>query len=426
MLKHFISFAIIIVITFVLLEVMSALMFKSLTGEEFNTSKLQNKYLSILDVIEKKIGQKKEISTVSMLHPYLGYVNSPTSGINSYGMTSHYPLLTPYKKSKNKFVIAIIGGSVASHFSRDAAERNLLLKALHRLKPNITNKEVILIPFAVGGFKQPQQLFALQHALLMGFEFDLVINLDGYNDLIMAVSNFDKDINPSFPSGYHTAMLGQLAKGIDYNLAKSLSNVYSIYKSSQDFLGLMGTSPFKQSRAMNLFTYFKIAYTKRTLGKLQYDAVQNAQRNTPLEFKGPPFDKSQDKYKMAVRIWKEASIQVDAICQLYDIKYLHVLQPNQYVKDSKVLSNHEKEVAFHELTPWSLIAVNAYHLLIKEGKSLNKTLLFKDMTMIFKDIKKDIYYDDCCHFNVEGNDILAQEIAQVIISENLLPKRFEH
>ena len=426
MFKHLKSLAIIIVITLILLETVGALMFKSLTGEEFNSPKLQDKYQSLLQqLINKKAGNKDEGNTVSMLHPYLGYVNSPAAGINNYGMFSHHPLITPYKKSENEFVIAILGGSVAANFSKEANEQNLLLTALHQLKPNITHKKVVIIPFAAGGFKQPQQLFALQHALLVGFEFDLVINIDGYNDLVMAVSNYDKDINPSFPSGFHTAMLGQLAKGIDYDLAQSLSRIYNIYESSQKLLSLMQVSPFKQSRAMNLFAYLKIEKIRKILIKKQYNIIQNSQKNTPLEFKGPPFDTSLDKYKMAVKIWKDASLQTNKICQLYNIKYLHVLQPNQYVKNSKVLSDHEKEVAYNDHEPWPQIVINGYQLLIQEGRTLVNRLLFKDMTMIFKDIKEDLYYDDCCHFNLGGNHILAQEIAQVIVSEKLYPERFE-
>ena len=48
--------------------------------------------------------------------------------------------------------------------------------------------------------KQPQQLIQLETAILNGFEFDAVINLDGFSDLAIAVSNQNFGANPIYPS----------------------------------------------------------------------------------------------------------------------------------------------------------------------------------------------------------------------------------
>jgi hypothetical protein len=40
---------------------------------------------------------------------------------------------------------------------------------------------------------------------------------------------------------------------------------------------------------------------------------------------------------------------------------------------------------------------------------------FHDMTMVFEDVEKPLYYDSMCHFNAEGNEILARRIAPIII-----------
>ena len=431
MIKHLGSLTIILIVTLILLEIVSTLVFTPLTGETFNEPKIQIKYQNILTEIDEKINHNGGDNTTFMLHPYLGYVhNALLPDVNSYGMLSNRLLPTPYKKSKDKFVIAVIGGSVALHFAKEAEEKGFLENALHKIKPSIANKEVIILSFPVGGFKQPQHLFSLIHALLMGFEFDLVINIDGYNDLVIAINNYTKGANPTFPS-ITTSMVGQLAKGIDYDLAKSLNKVHDLYKSGENITRLMMQPVFKKSRFMNLFTHLKIESLKGKLNNLQYDIIQKSQHTASLEFRGPPFDKSQDKYKMAVRIWKEASIQTHAITQLYGIKYLQILQPNQYVEGSKELSAHEKNVAYKPNSPWAKIVTKGYNLFRQEGKKLkqvknnNKNLLFKDMTMIFKDNKEDLYFDDCCHFNLKGNEILAQEVAQIIISEELYPKNLE-
>lgn len=427
MLKNSISFLIILLVTFFLVEVASIFLFKPLTGIEFDTAKIQNEYQLRVNEIAERVGSKKT-NSVFMLHPYLGYVHSPSPDVNNYGMLSR-SFSTPYKKSDNEFVIAVIGGSVASRFATDVTAKNYLQTALAEKNPSFADKKVVVIPFSAGGFKQPQQLFALQHAFLLGFEFDLVINLDGYNDLVMATRNYETDINPTFPSGYHMAVLGQLAKGIDYNLAQSLADIYSRYQSEYDLLTTMKRTPFRQSRFINLLAFLGMKYNKNILEKAHYDIVQDAQKETPAEFKGPSFDKAQNKYQVAVDIWKKASIQTHAICLANNTKYLHVLQPNQYVEGSKVLSENEKKVAYKE-SPWSNIATNAYKLLIGAGNELNLVvngsapLLFRDMTMVFKEVEEDLYFDDCCHFNARGNEILSQQIAQVITAQKLYPQAF--
>ena len=428
MLKHAISLFIILLVTFFLVELSSIFLFKPLTGLDFEETKLQSVYQNRVNAIGEKVSSQ-QTKGVFMLHPYLGYVHSPNAGINNYGMLSD-SFSTPYKKSDGEFVIAVIGGSVASRFATDMAENHSLHKALVVLNPDFARQKTVVIPLSAGGFKQPQHLFALQHALLLGFEFDLVINLDGYNDLVMATLNFEQGINPTFPSGYHMAVLGQLAKGIDYKLAQSLASIYNRYRYEYRLLTFMKQTPLRQSRFVNLLAFLGMKYNKIHLAKAHYDVVQEAQNDTPIEFKGPTFDQQQDKYKVAVDIWKKASIQTHAICQANDIDYLHVLQPNQYVKGSKVLSENEKKVAYIN-SSWSTIATDAYQLLIDEGNTLNqvsnggKSLLFSDMTMVFKGVKEDLYFDDCCHFNARGNEILAQKIADVISTEKLYPNAFD-
>ena len=53
---------------------------------------------------------------------------------------------------------------------------------------------------------------------------------------------------------------------------------------------------------------------------------------------------------------------------------------------------------------------------IIRGKRLKKLGVgFYDLTLIFRDETKDIYDDHCCHFNKEGNEIFAREIAKIIV-----------
>ena len=50
------------------------------------------------------------------------------------------------------------------------------------------------------------------------------------------------------------------------------------------------------------------------------------------------------------------------------------------------------------------------------GAMKEKGVLFTDLTEIFKTIPETVYSDACCHYNLFGNEIIAEEIANVINS----------
>ena len=69
------------------------------------------------------------------------------------------------KKSSGKYILGIIGGSVALHLSTraDVALKNELKKI-----PSIAKKEILIIRLASGGYKQPQQLAIVNYLLSLG------------------------------------------------------------------------------------------------------------------------------------------------------------------------------------------------------------------------------------------------------------------
>jgi hypothetical protein len=74
--------------------------------------------------------------------------------------------------------------------------------------------------------------------------------------------------------------------------------------------------------------------------------------------------------------------------------------------------------------PWSMDEIRfrmcgaiVYEIsrLVAYGKQLKESgIAFYDFSLIFKDIPEDIYEDDCCHFGLLGNAILAKQLAELI------------
>ncbi|NES06707.1 MAG: hypothetical protein F6K22_30145, partial [Okeania sp. SIO2F4] len=135
-------------------------------------------------------GIRLENSVIERIHPYFGYVQKPGPDFregfkyNAAGFISPYDY--PYhKKNDNQYIIGVFGGSVASNYSIYEIQNQILEKTLKQI-PEFKDKEFIILSFATGGYKQPQQLILLNYFLSIGQEFDMLINIDGFNEVILA------------------------------------------------------------------------------------------------------------------------------------------------------------------------------------------------------------------------------------------------
>lgn len=136
-------------------------------------------------------------------HPFLGYVYNPR--FNPAAMLAFHsvpasdwgflddkaPLRAP---SHSEVVIGIFGGSVAFWFSVKGVDA--MLQELGAL-PELRGKRLVVVRTALGAFKQPQQLMTLNYLLALGGHFDIVVNLDGFNEIALAPgSEIPKGIFP--------------------------------------------------------------------------------------------------------------------------------------------------------------------------------------------------------------------------------------
>lgn len=96
------------------------------------------------------------------------------------------------------------------------------------------------------------------------------------------------------------------------------------------------------------------------------------------------------------------------------------LQPNQYLKDSKILSDEEKRTAIDNRV------AGRHHdrmVCLKGGLQdlQNSGIPIFDLTTIFSDTTETVYIDKCCQLNDRGNHIMAEEIVAVILRRQAEP-----
>ena len=403
--------------TLLALEGASWLVFDWMTDVEYDSAAIHQKRSARLKTIEDKLSPDQS-QALYQFHPYTGYTGNPGSrpwkktpkAFNQYGMLSAVEF--PYKKKGNEYVVAVLGGSVAEAFVHFAEQP---LEAISK-RLGIT-RQIVLVNLTAGGYKQPQQLFLLQYALLAGFEVDAVLNIDGYNDLVMAEYNRQTGTNPLYPSGHHMGLMSKLGGIPSPQTIMATANYFMRFQTEANFLHKLNSPMLSHSIFTALVGEVWMKTSARHIDQAEYLLAEAAQKDLGLPFRGPDF--VNESPQTIVEAWRTASELLYATAKSRNLTYIHVLQPNQYVTNSKPLSPRELEIAFHPNNPWSKIAVEHYDKLITTGAAMRASgLPFFDMTSIFNNTSESIYVDDCCHFHALGNKIMAEHILPVIVAES--------
>lgn len=359
------------------------------------------------------------IPRVYVLHPYFGMVRDSLSlpkmlreprkaEINYFDlfeMKNYVP-----KKEPGAFNILLTGGSVAEHFS-DFGEPEFT-KTLKQF-PAFADQEIRLWRACSGGYKQPQQLIILNTLLAMGAEFDVVINLDGFNDLVLPVAeNWPSSISPYYPRRWDLLMAGVLNK----ELLTLIGEKEYLTKQRMQWLQRFNLPILRFSPAFNWIWHLRDRNLSARTGDLTIQIETYELKDITYAAKGPKarFEELEEGLSDMAHFWKSCSLQMHVLCEQRDIEYLHFLQPNQYMPNSKPLSDEEQERFTHNFV-FEEPATKGYPMLVELGRELQVSGVdFFDLTLLFQDQPETIYVDDCCHFNELGQTRLAQRIAEVL------------
>lgn len=353
----------------------------------------------------------------AVVHPYLGYVRRPSQDpeelppeerINAYGFRDVQSSL--HRRAKDRFIVGVLGGSVAEEFGMTGMET--LQRELERA-PKFAGKTVVPVRLGIAGFKQPQQLLAVIYLLSLRGEFDAIVNIDGLNEVMLPkIENAPQRAFPAYPRSWRLITMG----AGDVDILRKVGRI-TYFKSIRRRMATWLVSTWAaKSPTLNLL-WIPIDETLRKVMVDDYRLLNvpaNPKEVSPLS--GPQFEFSDDElYEFCVAVWKESSQQLQRVCDANDIRYYHVLQPNQYVTGTKTMSAEEEKVAIDHGFVGRTAIQTGYPLLMSAGKELaGQGVRFHDLTRLFVDHPEPIYRDDCCHYNQHGNELLAREIARII------------
>ena len=329
-------------------------------------------------------------------HPYFGY-ESPTTRASEQFLS---------EAGEDDFVIGVLGGSVAGSFAEYSIRNPRHFEPLRKVLPTFGQKTLRIVNLANGGYKQPQQFFI---AAFFMDKLDLVINIDGFND---ATPGHLLPIYPlEFPA-LSAQFYGRASQGGIYPvLGRSARWIYKKLNNAPLSWKFPGLS---HSNSYFLCWYYlhDLLYRVVKVSESSYYAKEFvAHQSETLRRMSP-----REITEKLIAIWKKYTILENELLRERAGKPVYFfLQPNQYLKDSKPLSEQERRLAIdplrvegtHEMMTLLKAAVQDLHHSGVPGA---------DLTGIFASTTETVYKDDCCHLNALGNQIMADTIVSNVMT----------
>lgn len=371
------------------------------------------------------------------MHPYYGYVHCTNNDMpeerdalkaENLGLHGSGTILNDHYD--DVYNIVITGGSVANIFY--GTEHDAVQKIFEQHKEITKEKKVQVFGFTNWGYKEPQQLIIINDLIAQGAHFDLVMNIDGLNEMIIPLyNNLQNNVYPFYPlrwdlatrddgeSSYgQTKIELERTKQLRLKLADFIDSIKIKFFAKEAFW--LFCDDLLYSRKQRLLNELKDAKVSLFYGN---NLTLNSAGKAVV---GTPNLPSRDMAPWLLLEWARASVLLHNAILAQGGRYFHFLQPNQYVTGSKPFTPHEK-LNFVNKESFLYKNVNpSYEMLREGGKVLRDDGIdFVDASQVFATTHDELYINDCCHFNKLGNDIFFDFIMRHII-ESLTNDSSQH
>ena len=386
-------------------------------------------YRPQIDLVPEPAGG---LLTTMALHPYFGPTHQPgipfdlpaalrppestrapaPAATNNFGFTSTRDYPVP-RANERQLLVGIFGGSVAAWFCQVGTER---LASQLAAAPAFRGREIVPLCFAHEGYKQPQQLLVLSYFLSIGQELDLVVNIDGFNEVALSRLNDARGSDISMPSVMHmdplTALLDQSSLTADK--VDSLARI-------QGYRRRLNTAAARANGAASAAMHFVYSRLHAVLDR-QYQAEVR-------RFEALPASPATSMVRVTPKVreradgvlwediasgWMRASVLMQQMLKARGARYVHVLQPNQYFT-TRPFAPGEAEVALAADSSFKAGAEQGYPALERvaaSGALAEAGVTFVDGVRLFDAERAPVYIDNCCHYTRRGYEIVADAVAR--------------
>jgi len=364
--------------------------------------------------VKKKQGNR-------VVHPFVGYVFQPGSipkdftrtrpapygkgkcEVNQYGFFSDGEFLDD-NISTERVRVLITGGSVANNLY--CGFRAELARELGNL-PAYQGKKISFAALAFEGWRQPQQLQALTYYLAQGGKADLLLGVDGFNEVA--------NQNPGYP--YLPENWRVLVGGTQGKEQLGLVGRIEVYRGWRRDLSGVGW-PYTVGLGCAIADRVLEARINDANHKLA-GLVNAAPRDGSHDFRldGPQGGGVQLKQKpqAGAEVWLKSTRAMAQLARAAGIRAHFFIQPSLHLTGSKPLAPAEKTLAAQGAPRYADSSRQGYPVLRTAAVQLRAGGgKVTDLSGVFRGVKEPLYVDSCCHFNPAGNRLLIQAMVKAM------------
>ncbi len=356
----------------------------------------------------------------AVFHPYYSFIHRAGRankeqgwGTNNMGFQVATTLLEadarccdyPMPRKQGEVLVGIFGGSVAGGFAL-IAQRSETLRRILADVPAFRGREVRILNFAMPGFRQPQQLITLSYFYALGQEFDVVVEMDGFNEVVTSFRNWEAGVEPAYPAdslwGAWGRQLERAKPGFDGGTPEMhLAAYYQLQ-------GRIWDSRAERCWLASCHLVVKLGarlalWREETLAqpiKARSDSISIFPTAAQSRF-----DRDFEIFAYTADRWRDSSRAMADLARQRGALYLHVIQPNQWWKPS----GEYRPIAPDHIYQWVIDPVNKGYrqLLDRVPQLIAAGVEVLDVTQLFKGMPdRQVYLDDCCHYTDAGNEML--------------------
>jgi len=343
---------------------------------------------------------------IQVLHPFFGYTYNPKDkGINNFGFWTKHDISlekSGYSISNSSrselLVIGIFGGSFAGGIGSQQEYLEAKLKSL------FPDKKPIVLNFGVGGHALPQS--ALIYIYFKEL-FDVVVFIDGLNELWNYVENNKAGVPPEYAKAVHYIYKISRQELTPVQFERT-SHIMSLKQKIDTITALSLLPIIRQSLFVHHAWKALQSYWSRKVAETSLDIVKSYENGRSF------FDLDNDAIlSHAARQWGKYHKLIHHLAAIDGVLSIHLLQPNPFVRGSKILTPDEKQRIANSF-PVRPYVVNGYPKLQAEiAKLRQQGLMVEDLSDVFRRIDTSVW-NDSAHVNQKGKRVIADKIVELI------------
>jgi hypothetical protein len=330
--------------------------------------------------------------------------------INDLGL---YTSMFDKRKKENQLRVAITGGSVANLFVQSSNEEII---RLIKLDKRFKDKEIEIINLALPGYKYPQQVNLIVWLHSLGYEFDVVIDISGLNEVYLS-----RHYNMVHNTGY-AYPFNIFWHASPFPMDSSSVVINDIRLNFLDFIG-QNHEIINDSSFLRLAKLILINSTENRIKSDLLSDFKNQELNAfDLYKSGSAINKlcQSDKcYLERAELWTRGIETLFALSNSYNFRFYSILQPNHYMTDPINLNLSDQKIISEDFG-WNSTDSLSWEVMRLHVKKLKKDgYRIKDFSdpYIFSKLKTASLVDGCCHLTKEGYKKLTEDVAKFFLDK---------